>query len=208
MNAKRQAFPAAQPVSASSMLYRPWSYFRVGDEEVRLLASVKGTVRRRAALQMLEAGREVPPELAVSSLDDEDRRITGSWHPSYMGGEYLDDHRPGEVEIARISIRSTTGDVTCVYARELAGRTGYRVVDEYEGETLSERSKRTSVRPLTMGELVSFFLGAWDLYACLDANFEGELDGMLRFFRAESSFYPAFDATLRDLVRRKFGAPS
>jgi hypothetical protein len=36
-----------------------------------------------------------------------------------MGGEYLPDLIPNEVEIARITIASTTQDVTCVYARQV-----------------------------------------------------------------------------------------
>jgi hypothetical protein len=55
-----------------------------------------------------------------------------------------------------------------------------------------------------MGQLIDFFLGAWDLYVCLDSNFDGELDGMLEFFTGESEFYPCFDDALRELVRQRF----
>jgi hypothetical protein len=51
--------------------------------------------------------------------------------------------------IAGITIASTTQDVTCVYARRGKNRIHYRVVDEYQGDTLSDRQARTSVRPLT-----------------------------------------------------------
>jgi hypothetical protein len=57
-----------------------------------------------------------------------------------------------------------------------------------------------------MGQLVVFFLGAWDLCACLDANNEGDLEGMLGFFTGESEFYPCFDDALRTLVTEPFGA--
>ena len=52
--------------------------------------------------------------------------------------------------------------------------------------------------------MIDFFLGAWDLYVCLDCNFEGDLEEMLGFFEGESEFYPNFDAELRRRVREKF----
>jgi len=81
-------------------------------------------------------------------------------HPRYMGGEYLPDQEEGEVEIARIEIASTTGDVTSVYARRDGIEILYRIVDEYEGDTLSGHTERTSTEPLTLGELADFFLVA------------------------------------------------
>jgi hypothetical protein len=63
-----------------------------------------------------------------------------------MGGEYLPDRRDTEVEIARINIDSTTSDVTSVYARPGKDRINYRVVDEYQGDTLAEKRIRSSRR--------------------------------------------------------------
>ena len=65
-----------------------------------------------------------------------------------MGGEYLPDRRDTEVEIARLNIDSTTSDVTSVYARPGKDRINYRAVDEYDGDTLSEKRTRSSKRPL------------------------------------------------------------
>jgi len=62
--------------------------------------------------------------------------------------------------------------VTCVYARQGAGRIHYRVVDEYGGDTLSGKSTCTSTKPLSLGQLTNFFLGAWDLLNVLGFNFE------------------------------------
>jgi hypothetical protein len=67
-------------------------------------------------------------------------------------------------------------------------------------------SIRTSLQPLTMGQLIKFFLGAWDLHVCLEENFEDDVDGMMEFFRGESEFYPSFDASLRRLVAKRFPA--
>lgn len=63
--------------------------------------------------------------------------------------------------IVRITIASVTQDVTCVYARRSKRRIHYRVVDEYENETLSGKTTRTSTHPLTLGELETFFNNAW-----------------------------------------------
>jgi hypothetical protein len=121
-----------------------------------------------------------------------------------MGGEYLPRRKTGEVEIARISIKSTTFDVTALYARPMGKRIAYRVVDEYSGDTLAQPNTRTSLRPLTMGQMIRFFLRAWDLMAVLEGNFEDGTEDMLDFFDAESEFYPCFDETLREIVETRF----
>lgn len=197
---------APKPIPVSSMSYRPYDYFGRQDMQTTLMTHVKGTVRRNALRAALEAGEvsEVPDSIKSAALSDSARQMISSIHPSFMGGEYLPTAKSEELEIARISIKSTTGDVTSLYARQVGRRIAYRVVDEYGGDCLSERTTRTSIKVLTMGQLIEFFLGAWDLYVCLDCNFEDDLEGMLRFFRGESEFYPCFDATLRDLVRQKF----
>ncbi len=64
------------------------------------------------------------------------------------------------MEIARINIDSTTSDVTSVYARPGKGRIYYRVVDEYQGDSLTEKRTRSSKRPLSLGVLITFFLAA------------------------------------------------
>jgi hypothetical protein len=119
-----------------------------------------------------------------------------------MGGEYLPNREAQEVEIARITIASTTQDVTCVYAKRGASRIHYRVVDEYEDMTLDERT-RTSLRPLTLIELFDFFIKGWDLFCCLEANFgdhgynREEVQGFI--VDASSSFYAEFG----DLVTQR-----
>jgi len=110
-----------------------------------------------------------------------------------------------EVEIARIFIQSTTGDVAAVYAQPHQGRIRYRVVDEYSGDTLRKsKVRRQSDLSLTLGELYDFFTGAWLLHAVLDANFEGDVEGMLGFFEAESDFYPQLNALCRQRVLEAF----
>jgi hypothetical protein len=91
-----------------------------------------------------------------------------------------------------------------VYARRGKGRIRYRVVDEYGGDTLSGRSTRTSLKPLTLGELESFFTGAWSIFDVLEANFGGsgrDEDEMQAFVVAiESEFYPELDRLYRERI--------
>ena len=201
--------PANTPssnVSVDSLSYRPKNYFGEFDLEATLMTKVKGTVRRKALRSALARGEinSVPNEVKDGSLDEGNRRMLGSIHPAFMGGEYLPTPKEDEVEIARISICSTTGDVTCLYARPYAEKIHYEVRDEYGGDTLSGMNTRTSTKPLTMGELIDFFLGSWNLHDCLECNFESDLEGMLSFFSAESEFYPCLDSTLRKGVIEKF----
>jgi hypothetical protein len=197
---------AVAPVPANSLLYRPRDYFGRHDLQTSLLTKVKGTVRRNALRAALDDGEigDVPDSIKNAALSEVARQYVGSLHPSFMGGEYLPTVSRAEVEIARIRINSTTGDVTSLYAHLVGRRIAYRVVDEYQGDTLSGRTQRTSSRPLTMGQMIEFFLGAWDLFLCLDGNYDGDLEEMLGFFEGESEFYPYFDSELRRRVREKF----
>ena len=75
-------------------------------------------------------------------------------------------------------------------------RTRYRVVDEYWGDTLSEKRTRSSKRPLSLGELIAFFLAAWPLREVLEMN-ELDRDGAQDFTRTSSEVYPQFEAGIR-----------
>ena len=117
---------------------------------------------------------DIPPVLLQSALPDPLRQYLGSLHPSGMGGEYLPDLATQEVEIARITIASTTQDVTCVYARQAGDAIALRVVDEYDGGTLSTKRGRKYPGPLSLGELTKFFLRRWNLLDVLQMNFESD----------------------------------
>src|SRR6185369_16293058 len=115
-----------------------------------LLSRIKGAERKAALQRLIDAGRtdRIPDFLAKSSLSEEERQAAGRIHPAFMGGEYLPDVRREEVIVARFTIASVTQDVTCVYARRGRNRIHYRVVDEYGGDTLTDKTTRTSTRPL------------------------------------------------------------
>ena len=94
------------------------------------------------------------------------------------------------MEISRITLTSTTQDVVSIRARKGKKRIRYRVVDEYAGETLSEFTQRTSVHPLTLGQLVAFLDRAWSVREVVTMNeLECDVDEMRDFVSVSSPFY-------------------
>jgi hypothetical protein len=189
----------SRPIDLS---FRPQSYFSSRTDEEEFLSHIKGVSRRAAVRRLLDEGRAdvIPDFLTRAGLSKEERAALGRISPQLMGGEYLPDQGDDEVEIARIEIRSTTSDVTSVYARQVGTAIHYRVVDEYGGETLSGAAERESIASLTLGELEEFFTTAWPLLEVLESNFDADLESMLAFFKADSTFYPDLDALLRQRV--------
>ena len=185
-----------------NLQFRPNTYFWAKELGIHLLSDIKGANRRRIAQHALQDDQsgDIAPEFLAHALQEDDRRFIGRLHPSFLGGEYLPSTRKQEVEIARITIASTTQDVTCVYAQPLGKRISYRIVDEYNGDTITGRRTRTSTKPLSLAELVAFFLQGWDLLGCLDHNFceygypRDEVHGFI--VDASSSFYSEFEAAI------------
>ena len=115
--------------------YRPHSYFWAKEIGVHLSSQIKGAERKAKFESLIAEGRgdEIDELLSKPVLSNEERQSLGRFHPHFMGGEYLPDRKGEEVEIARITIASTTRDVTSMYASQGAKRIHYRVVDEYGG---------------------------------------------------------------------------
>jgi hypothetical protein len=85
-----------------------------------------------------------------------------------MGGEYLPELRVNEVEIARIIKKSTTLDVVSIRARQTKNRIVYKIVDEYpEYEPNYFLAKETSVKPLTLSELIEMIDSAVEDGLCV-----------------------------------------
>ena len=190
------------------LAFRPDTFFRPQKLEKHLLSKVKGAVVRKRLQALFAEGRhaEVHELLTPEGLSANDRKALEAYHPMFMGGNYLPDTEDGEVENARISIKSTTFDVTCVYARPDEGVIHYRVVDEYGGDTLQGPSDAQTDKPMALGKFADFFLRAWPLIDVLEMNFEGDEEGAMDFFSADSDFYPEFDRLCRQRMHAHFAA--
>lgn len=188
--------------------FRPSSYW-VGPRTQ--LTNIMGEKRRRAVEQAISDGELeiIPDEMLEVELSEDLLEMTGRVHPAFMGGEYLAAYMPGEIEIARICLDSTTADVISVRARK--GKDGliyYRVVDEYE-DTKDEGytcQPEGTVLPLTFREIVSLIdsvegvtgagwpcKGQTSIYR--DLNYDEDpckqmLDEMVDFVTVSSDFYP------------------
>lgn len=137
--------------------FRPKSYWTDADPLSAILRNVTGENRRRMIRDYWKAGKleELDAKLLQDIPDDDVRHNLGRIHPSFMGGEYLPGYLTGEVEIARICLRSTTSDVITLRARPAPDGIAYRVEDEYDG--VFSLPIEISKRPLTLGELVQQF---------------------------------------------------
>lgn len=134
--------------------FRPATYWPESPGTRAFLARIKGMARRRIAHEAISSGLPgVSESIFEPALDERSRRAWGGVHPALMGGEYLPDLAPGEVEIARLELASTTADVIAVFARREGDEIHYRVVDEYLVKYVV--SLERSRQPLTLGELVA-----------------------------------------------------
>ena len=96
--------------------YRPVSYWQDETLAQAILKNIKGDFRREEIRKALAAGNleTIPEEILREALSENVRSFTGRIHPRFMGGEYLRDLSADEVEIARISLQSTTFDVISI----------------------------------------------------------------------------------------------
>ena len=189
--------------------YRPKTYYRPERFEKYLLTRVKGAVLRKRLKAMLDEGRDEEVRILVDEIgwSKTEQRALERMHPMFMGGHYLPDLEFGEVEIARICLRSVTGDVISVYARTEQSVIHYRVVDEYSNDTVLGPSQTTTTEPMTLGEFADFFLAAWPLMDVLQGNAEDSDVIPLEFFHVESEFYPQLDDVFRHRVILELPAP-
>jgi hypothetical protein len=196
--------------------FRPVTYWTTFDEAAEVVNNIEGADRRRVAERYFMKGETPPQWIAAPKLSGEYQQYWGETDPRHLGGEFLPRTRPGEVEIARITLAASTQDVTSIRARKVSNRIAYRVVDEYEEDhrPWSVR-RRTSIRPLTLGELVDLIETAelpsqpgWGLVTKLmRSQFEcgmddAELCRYLSFFEITSPFYPHLGSYFDQLIRQ------
>lgn len=186
------------------LTFRPASYFGPQRLEDHITSRIAGRVRRRLVREALDAGEDVPPALLQGTLDEGTLAAVTRLHPSLLGGEFLPKQQRAEIEIARISLSSTTSDQVVIRARRSGKRLRYRVEDEYDGEFVDQDYRRSSTRPLSLGQLVDLIDCAYDVFAIIDANLEGGADvlDMASFVTVSSEFYPQ----LASLYARRIAA--
>ena len=180
------------------MDFRPKSYWR--DAIMARLANIKGDIRRRTVLDAFNSGSagRLEESMLQESLPENMREAVGKIHPTYMGGEYLPDSEENEVEIARVRLMSTTGDVFSVRARYDGKYIYYRVVDEYESDL--KASPERSERPLSFEELIALINGiegASDNGNGLTSVFRDE-GASPDFVNVSSIFYPDLERWYRE----------
>ena len=201
--------------------FRPQSYWDPAEPLTAILGNIKGENRRQMARDFITGSAakvlgEIDSDLLADTVGDAVRRQLGRLHPSWMGGEYLPDYLPGEVEIARIVLASTTQDVISIRARRRRGGTRilYRIVDEYHDSPSSRWScrPRSAARPITLGQMVQLIdrAGHEDLNPdgqSLTDNLRELQEGcdpgdLLTFVTVDSEWYPELSAYYRERAKR------
>jgi len=186
--------------------YRPASYWGSLDEAAEILARIPGTERREIAGRILatQGVAGLRGWIATEQLTDAERRAWGRIHPAMMGGEYLPSIDPAEVEIARIAMESTTGDIISIRARHDRGEIRYSVVDEYD--TAFKLTVERSTQPLSTRELVELIDHSHSaddepgkvglVFPILEANYElaDKPETLGGFISVSSEYYPGLDA--------------
>ena len=160
-----QPDPVHAPVASSLSVqidqnYRPSTYWPEALDQEQRLSRIHGEARRTIAREVLaeEGFAGLTEFLARETLDDEELRDWGLVHPQCMGGEYLPQLGVEDVEIARISLASTTGDQISIRASHGGGKIRYSVCDEYETEF--DLAFSSSEQPLSLAELVQLIDGS------------------------------------------------
>lgn len=179
-----------------------------------LLSRVKGTVRRKELMQAMEEERleDLPEQLLQSALSPEQRSASAARNPALMGGEYLPDFLKDEVEVARIELASTTGDVVSIRMRPTKKGLVYRAVDEYmpsrasgeddededgdfdddDGDSMVNAKPLVSQVPLSLAELGEFVVEAAKVEDMVLMNEFYTVDEALEFISGSSVYYPEF----------------
>jgi hypothetical protein len=135
----------------------PKSYWGEDNVLQSLLRDVKGAERRKMIKAYYEEGnfQELEDSFTKASLSDEERFRLASIHPMFMGGEYLPDCSSGEIEIARVTLRSTTQDVISIRAKKVNEELHYSVTDEYEDHKF-RLWRDTSLEPFRLKDMIEF----------------------------------------------------
>ena len=214
-------------MSNFDLSFRPGTYWPESLTPEQLLSRIKGKRRQDIARALYkESGFTALSEFLVrEELTEEDRTAWGAVGPWCMGGEYLPelDEGEGEIEIARISMASTTSDQVSVRARQDGELIRYRIVGEYEEDEAMRYILPfdKSARPLSLGQLMEFIDGAempGDAYGggifssswAMLHEFDQGPEEIAGFLSVSSAFYPEIQACYDALVEQwlqEYGEP-
>ena len=200
-------------VKGVDLSFRPSSRLFPLTAEKLLLSRVKGTQRRESLTAAVEQDRlsDLNPFFTQTSLSAEDRRARAAIHPSFMGGEYLPDFEEGELEMARLSLRSVTADVISIRLRRTEDGFVYRIVDEYMEQDpnglLDEPTTIVVDQPLTMKDFGAFVVQVSRMdHWCGPESHETEEEAQ-DFVVATSEFYPEFGDYIAEAISLKYPKP-
>ena len=191
---KRKPAAKVPEVPGIDLDYRPPDYFWANDLKLPLPSSISGEARRKLFRARIETGVTIHDGLDAAMLDEAMRAAWVRIHPRNMGGEYLPPLRKGEVEIARISLESTTADQISVRARRGRGRIRYRVVDEYMEDSTYVCHPASWESPLRLRDLIGLMESASDggsiVFSILAMNSrDSRSDELATFITVSSDFY-------------------
>jgi hypothetical protein len=203
VNKAKNAFVWNQPHPTINLDFCPTDYWPETSAAL-MVANIKGEFRRKVALAALAAGEvsEFDHPMLQSEISEDARDAAGRIHPSLMGGEYLPSYLDGEVEIARMSMKSVTGDVISLRARRENDLLHYRIVDEHETEYVLLFD--TSTTPLSMRRLIELIETAQGsegdglVLASENIRFYAVEEGDPSFMTVSSVFYPELEAWYRE----------
>ena len=192
------------------MSFRPDTYWPNALTPEQLLAGIRGKKRQDIARRLYaEQGFSALTGFLVKpGLDEHERDDWILLGPSCMGGEFLPALTAGHVEIASVSMASTTSDQVSIRALREVDHIRYSIVGEYEDEEgmSYDLPFETSKSPLSMQELLAFMDGATyqnDLYpgGILSSSWfmmhefgHDDVAGISEFLSLSSPFYPDIDA--------------
>ena len=196
--ARRVPLSSSSSPQALDLSFCPLTYWPEDSVRLAILGNIQGEARRRILQEALDSGdSDFPPEgLLQPVLEPELRSLLGKIHPMFMGGEYLPDYLPEEVEIARVAMESTTADVISIRAFMAADHLiHYRVVDEYETE-FSQPITESPI-PLSTEELIQLIdnsdghgePGLVLPFLAMNAQYD-DPENLRDFISVRSDFYP------------------
>ncbi|RLA50429.1 MAG: hypothetical protein DRR42_13145 [Gammaproteobacteria bacterium] len=204
-------------MKSSDLSFRPDTYWPESLTPEQLLTRIRGKRRQDIARQLYRdyGFGALNAFLVKEGLAENERSSWGAIGPWCMGGEYLPELEEGEIEIARISMASTTSDQISVRACQDGEHIRYRIVGEYEEDESMRQQLPFDVtdRPLSLGDLMDIIEGA----RTSDSAHPGGIfssswammlevtnapDEIVGFLSVSSAFYPEIDPCYRALAEQ------